>query len=116
MKKNGFTLIELLAVITVLSLVMLIAVPSVNKLIDNSSEKAYISSTRKIEGIAKNYVVTHPELLKQDYFEVSTNLLCSEKLIACPIIDSRDDSEIIGKVIVEYNSSTNSYSYTFSRN
>ena len=37
--KRGFTLIELLAVITVLSIIMLIAVPIVAGIIKNSKEK-----------------------------------------------------------------------------
>ena len=41
MKKKGFTLVELLAVIIILSLVLVIAVPSVNKYIKQSKEKAY---------------------------------------------------------------------------
>ena len=46
--KNGFTLIELLAVIVILSIIALIAVPIVINIIDDTKEKAFRESiTRK---------------------------------------------------------------------
>ena len=46
MKKKGFTLIELLAVIIILGVIMLIAIPSVTKYISDSRKKAYISTVK----------------------------------------------------------------------
>ena len=49
MKDNkGFTLIELLAVIIILGVLMLVAIPSVTTYINNSRKSAYIDSARKI--------------------------------------------------------------------
>ena len=39
--EKGFTLVELLAVILVLGLVLVIAVPSVNKYLKSSKQKAF---------------------------------------------------------------------------
>ena len=43
-RSNGFTLIELLAVIVILGVIMVIAVPAINKYIENSKIKSAESS------------------------------------------------------------------------
>ena len=46
--KKGFTLIELLAVIIILGVLLLIAVPSISKYIENSRKNTYINSIRSM--------------------------------------------------------------------
>lgn len=48
MNKKGFTLIELLAVIIILGVLLLIAVPSVSKYIQQSREKTYKTNLSKL--------------------------------------------------------------------
>lgn len=48
MNKKGFTLIELLAVIIILGVLLLIAVPSVSKYIQQSREKTYATNLSKL--------------------------------------------------------------------
>ena len=48
MKRNGFTLIELLAVIIILGILMLIAIPSVTNYINNSRKSTYVSTIDSI--------------------------------------------------------------------
>lgn len=41
MKNKGFTLIELLAVIVILTVLMMVVMPSINKMIKSNNEKKY---------------------------------------------------------------------------
>ena len=48
MKKKGFTLIELLAVIIILGILMLIAIPSVTSYINNSRKETYVDTINEL--------------------------------------------------------------------
>ena len=54
--KKGFTLIELLAVIIILGILMIIAIPSVTKYISDSRKSSYIDTAKEIIGGARNLV------------------------------------------------------------
>ena len=56
MKNKGFTLIELLAVIIILGILMIIAIPSVTKYINDSRKSAYIDTAKQIISGARNLV------------------------------------------------------------
>ena len=55
-RKNGFTLIELLAVIIILGILMIIAIPSVTQYINNSRKSAYVDTAKEIVAGARNFV------------------------------------------------------------
>ena len=55
-KKKGFTLIELLAVIIILGILMIIAIPSVTKYISDSRKSAYVDTALEIVGGTRNIV------------------------------------------------------------
>ena len=55
MKKKGFTLVELLAVIVILSIILLIAVPAVKKTVDSAKKKSAENDAVMIKNIAEKY-------------------------------------------------------------
>ena len=55
-KKKGFTLIELLAVIIILGILMIIAIPSVTNYISNSRKSAYVDTAKEIVSGTRNVV------------------------------------------------------------
>ena len=54
--KRGFTLIELLAVIIILGILMIIAIPSVTKYINDSRKSAYVDTAKEIVSGTRNRV------------------------------------------------------------
>ena len=56
MNKKGFTLIELLAVIIILGILMIIAIPSVTSYINNSRKSAYVDTAKEVITGARNKV------------------------------------------------------------
>ncbi len=54
--EKGFTLIELLAVIIILGVLMIIAVPSVTQYIQDTRKSAYIDTAKEVIGATRNLV------------------------------------------------------------
>lgn len=52
--KKGFTLIELLAVIIILGIIALIAIPTVTKVIEQAKKKSFISTSSSIEKVLED--------------------------------------------------------------
>ena len=48
MNKRGFTLIEILAVIIIIGVLLLIAIPSVARYIENSRKSAYVHTIKNV--------------------------------------------------------------------
>ncbi len=58
LNRKGFTLIELLAVIVILGVIMLIAIPSVSSIIANSRKNTYKSTAETLISGARNMVLS----------------------------------------------------------
>ena len=59
MSKKGFTLVELLAVIVILSIILLIAVPAVKKSVDSAKKKSAENDAIMIKKIAEKYYASN---------------------------------------------------------
>ena len=57
MKRNGFTLVELLAVIVILAIILLIAVPNILGVIEGAREDSDISSAKMIATQGRYYAL-----------------------------------------------------------
>ena len=76
-KQKGFTLVELLAVIVILAIILVIAVPQIMKTIDESREGAFISSAKLIAASAeREYLVR--ETLGDTDFTALTEMDCAD--------------------------------------
>jgi len=97
MNKNnyGFTLIELLAVVVILALILLVAIPTVLDVISTSKDKAYESSVDLIENGSKLYFMANPS---ED--EVTIVQLISSGYLEGQPLDPRDNSDMEGVVIL----------------
>ena len=114
MKKNGFTLVELLAVIVVLSLILVIAVPSVNKYIKQSKEKAYNTQISTIIEAVQAYASANSGLLpRKEEFVVKITLgqLKSSGLIKEEVKNPNDDKYFDDALTIEIKKKGETYTY-----
>ena len=56
--KKGFTLIELLAVIVIMGILMLVAIPAISRVIENSRKDTFVDIAKSYVGAAKNLWTT----------------------------------------------------------
>ena len=114
MKKKGFTLVELLAVIVILSLILVIAVPSVNRYIKQSKEKAYNTQISTIIEAAQAYASANSGLLpRKEEFVVKITLgqLKSSGLIKEEVKNPNDDKYFDDALTIEIKKKGETYNY-----
>ncbi len=107
MKKYGFTLIELLAVIIILGVLMLVAIPSVTNYINNSRKEAYIDTAKQFLKGATNLVNSG----SLDVYDTDTTYYIPS---TCVALESGGDSPYGGKfapayILVTYNNDSFNY-------
>ena len=125
MKKNGFTLVELLSVLVLISLLMGIAIPGINRISKNMKTKSYNEKKELIESAAvlwgqdnktllqrdKNcnddidscYKISIKELIESDYLDYDRN--------GNGYIDPETDIDIKDKCVYVYRKNKRVYAY-----
>ncbi len=107
MKKKGFTLIELLAVILILGIIALIAIPTVNNILTEARRGAFISTLNNLEKAIEEKCTT--EQIKNT--EITTTYAITDGVIS-PSVDIKGDLPD-GTIIVNTNCEV---SFTLSNN
>ena len=115
MNKKAFTLIELMAVIVVLGIVALIAVPVISGTLKDSKEKIYEEQVRRIEDAAKKWGVDNIYDDNENEYYVSLSELISEGYLegANQIKNPIDNTTMDGCVIISYEQDYNQYTYEY---
>lgn len=118
MKNKGFTLMELIAVICVLSLVAIIAAPTVLDSLKESQEKTYVNQTKTLEKTAEKWSIKNTGLLSEtsDYYLSIDTLVAEDYLNADEIIDPRDHSKMDGCIVIHYDANHSQYDFTYTEN
>jgi len=62
MNKKGFTLIELLATLVILSVIMLVAVPSTISILDKNRKESFISDAKRFVALAESEIRNNDKL------------------------------------------------------
>ncbi len=97
MKKNkGFTLVELLAVIVILAIVSLIAVPSVNGLLRKNRTNMFCKKVESIEAAAKYYAQDNLSDLATDSKMVIANKIPIRLLVEKGYLKKDSDNCTVG--------------------
>ena len=99
-KKKGFTLIELLAVIIILGILMIIAIPSVTSYISDSRKSAYVDTAKEIVSGTRN-VVNEGKLGMYDTnttYYIPAKYVNTENSLKSPYGEFTDDSAYVGVI------------------
>ena len=109
MKKNGFTLIELLAVIIILGILMIIAIPSVTRYISDSRRSAYVDTANALISGARNLVNEG----KLQMFDTDTTYYINTECIKTEGANKSPYGEFVkAYVVVTYNGKGYDYYWT----
>jgi len=100
MKKNkGFTLVELIAVITLLSLIVLVSVPVIINTLSNSEQKEYEKFEQMIENAAELYLERNRDLYPNfaeigDVIDINAEILIDEGYLKGDLADPIDNNNV----------------------
>lgn len=123
--RKGFTLVELLAVLVIIGVIAMIAVPTIGNSIDISREKAYDEQIDIIENAARTYMAKNSKLLSKECVAIPIGNIKKAGLLSNQEIknpnykkgstNEKEQNEYInGFVIVTFTS--NKYVYKYKEN
>ena len=113
MNKKGFTLIELIATITILSIIMMVAIPNVISITRKNKNQTYINDARKMVTLAKYRFESDaniPRPTNDIPIVILLNALDKSELQKGPENGKYDVNRSFVKII--YDSSENKYVYS----
>ncbi|HPF83431.1 MAG TPA: type II secretion system protein [Bacilli bacterium] len=116
MKEKGFTLVEILAVIVVLGVVCLVAVPSVNSIISKSKEKAKVVQIKQIVESAKKWASNNYNMLTDDkpYYITVEELMNANYIDSSNVVDPTDkEKEMDQCVRITYINEYDNYDFKY---
>lgn len=118
--KKGFTLIELTAVVTLISIIAILASIPINKMLKDSREKLNEKQKEQIVLAASNWVVDNPYLLPPYIDETSVKLtieqLFNDGYLDTEIVDLRNKEKVKNCSYVEITLNTDAadgYKHTY---
>ena len=81
--RKGFTLIELLAVIVILAILVMVAIPAVTKYLNQARQGTFVDNAKSAISAVRNDVIISGGN-KQEYSLTEINSLLEKKLITSP--------------------------------
>lgn len=115
MKNKGFTLVELLGVVTILAMLGLIIVPTVNKVLSDNKKKLYDVQIRNIEEGASNFVADHIfsfEIGLNESVGITLGDLKRLGYIDSDIIDPISRNKFDDSLLIVITNTNNTFTYT----
>ena len=113
MNKKGFTLIELLAVIVILGIILVIAIPSISAAILNSRKKSYVATANELVDGVRMAILNNASLLPEGttpkYFNISDIKIEKGSKTTSSFHKNYTSSSYIQ---VRYNEATDEYIYS----
>lgn len=117
MKNNAFTLVELLAVIVIIGVVSLIAIPSVMNSLAKAKDRAYAVQKSEIITAAKKWGSNNIDKLDEYHLNntyITLTVLKQEEYLENDDIKNPSNNEImVGCIEISYSFDTNSYGYNY---
>ena len=112
MNKKGFTLVELLAVIVVLAILILLAMPRVTSMMENARVNSFVVEANEIMKVAQT---AYSDKVFDDESAGGTTCFTVDELITKGYLD-KDPGEIRGAIVIDSSTTTSVYSYLSKQN
>ena len=106
--RKGFTLIELLAVIVILAILVMVAIPAVTKYLNQARQGTFVDNAKSAISAVRNDVIISGGN-KQEYSLTEINSLLEKKLITSPF-GGKYCTE--SKITISYDEDTGAGSYS----
>ena len=110
MKKNGFTLVELLAVVSILSLLLLLVVPKIVNQLNNSKEEVNDTTKKVIYSATEKYMKDYNADTKDKYCILVSDLI-DENYLSDSITDNNTGIDISRKSVEILYNENSGYEY-----